>query len=251
MPTPVAYGCHLTSTIDYVHFIALLPINREGRVIVTSAKSKDITRGNSPITTLMRNCGIMCLEIVEGETRITSTVKVFKQYLHFCRVNEEQANILADFTCSLLREIQEVIEDEKRRWDWIQTLDHLRDEGERKATFDYFGRNNVCASDVSHTEVVSTMINHAINIGSKIHTSSLARLLLKKKDARWVVTYDNALSLAVRVKVLDDSGKDGHVFTIHPSGNVLYSARNSDEIEDSKDSLVRFLHNNLDLIEIK
>ena len=256
-PIPVAFGCRLSSVIDYCHFISLLPITTldkvgEGEIGIIAAKGIGIMRGDNEKATLMKNCAI--LRLAMGSK--VATVKVFKQYLHFCKVNLEEATQLADFLCEAIKDTQRVIQDEALL---SARLDKLMEEGshmkaeDRESVESYFLGHSVCVLDLTHEPVEATMTNHTIPLGTKIHTARLARLLRDEKGyRRWIITFDNALTLAIRLVVpYSDSNKMGYTFTIQPTGNVLYSANDtSEEAEMARKDVSDFLFERLPLIRL-
>ena len=271
-PTKVAYGCNLTSIIDYTHFLVLLPLKRKDSIplaigthqstlerenvvvqetlqfSIEAGKVASLVRGDYPSDAMMRNCAIVHVNIYNENSVTTATVKIFKQYLHFCRVSDSISHLLADYICGLLRETQSYIDSPERLAAHVQTLEHLNSDDARDATLEYFSRHNVCAPDLDHDEVVATLVNHATNLGTRIHTPRLAKLL-HANPHNWQVTFDNALSMAIRVAIPYDL-KKYHTFTIHTNGNILYSARSSGNVDSAKESLVDYIRQHLPQISL-
>lgn len=256
-PIPVAFGCRLSSVIAYDHFISLLSLSRveelrEGEIGIIAAKGVGIMRGDNEKATLMKNCAILRLAIGSK----IATVKVFKQYLHFCKVNITEATLLADFLCEAIKDTQRVIEDREllsaRLYELIKEESHIKEE-DRESVESYFMDHSVCILDLTHEPVEATMTNDIIPLGTKIHTACLAGLLRDEKGyRRWIITFDNALALSIRLVVpYSDSNKDGYTFTIQPTGNILYSANDkSEEAELARKDVSDFIFERLEEIRL-
>jgi hypothetical protein len=247
----VAYGCRLSSVIDWAHFLALLQIDTGEPIDIIGARGVHIIRGRNDKDALMKNCAILTVKIDDTY----ATVKVFKQYLHFCKVNEQQAIRCADYLCDTIIDAQNILNDEELLSDRLDILQeegaHItpetRDEAEK-----YLRTVQVCALDLTHEPIKPTMTNHTTALGCFIHTAKLARLMKESNMGRWRISYDNSLSLAIRILVpYENSIKEGYNFTIQHTGNILYSSNlMDDEATAARDGVKNFVLSKLDLIRL-
>ena len=262
--TAVAYGCRLSSVVDYNNFIAVTSVGRvDGEMSIMSACGTGITRGEaSPVTSpkkegtgtksmLMKNCAILRVNVGDG----IASVKVFKQYLHICKVGLQDAVRVADFVCKCMKETQELIRDEDRlrhQVVHISTVDTHIPPDTIDSVLLYYRTADICLTDLSHEEIEATMTNHILPLGSCIHTPRLARLLRDEKGhRRWIITFDNALSMSIRVLIpFSDSDKKGYNFAIQPSGYISYSKSKPAEAITARDELHSFINERMALISL-
>lgn len=260
----VAYGCTLSTVIDYRHFLILVVLGEDrGTYRLTGARGLGIVRGINSSDRLMKNCAILNVEVrADSKTTqgATATVKVFKQYLHFCGIGRTEAEGLASFLTELIQETQACLEDEKTLEERLRLLQkegsHIKTEEDVKEVLGYLTKNSaeICSKGLSHGDVVPTMTNHTMKTNRALHSTRVLRLLQshRSKTRPWVLTYDNALSLSVKIFVpRTTSTKEGFSFIIQPSGNIVYS---SNEVDDEavavREEVRDLILNNLESIAL-
>jgi len=259
--TPVAYGCPLSSVVGYNNFAAVARVGPlKNGMWIKSICGKGIKRGEMPTSPkkkdgekvdLMKHCAIV--RVVMGDN--VASVKIFNQYLHICKVGISDAEKVADFICQEMKATQDTIKDEdllrERLLDIIKVDSHIPEE-EIDSVIEYYRNADICLKDLSHEKVKATMTNTNDSLGSCIHTPRLARLLRdEKRYRRWIVTFDNALSMSIRVLIpFADSDKKGYNFAIQPSGDILYSDRDEPASRAARDELYRFIQERMDKIRL-
>lgn len=251
--TDVAYGCDLTSVIDYMYLLLLFPLDGDERRVVklggkdirygiVGAKGPSLCRGRTSEEGVMKNCIMLDYLLEYDEVKVKVSVKVFKRYLHFCRESKtkednsrEMASVLADDVLRIIKETQIVMENREllsARLDQLLVDDYLTEEG-RLPLEDRARTSRLCVPDLERTEIIPTMSNHIVSFGTPIHTTKLIKIIQAHqcKTRPWILTFDNSLLMVIRILVpyRDTMDNDGYRFTIHPTGNLSYSNNDMDE----------------------
>lgn len=271
--THVAYGCKLTSMIDYNYLLLVMLLDGSkrrshtlpsGDVIeygTVGARGLGIARGTPKCNGAMKNCIIIDYAIrVNGGDEVGVSAKVFKSYLHFCNnVDMDSSGVLADDLIRLIRETQEVIECHPSLADRLKTIsttpgDYLNPEDVHSLE-DRARSARLCIPDLSRMDIQPTMSNHIVNLGSYIHSVKLCKIIQQHKcrTRQWTVTFDNSLLMVIRILVpyLSSTDDEGYRFTIHPTGNMSYSCNDmDDEAQSVRREVLALLRESMPLVSI-
>src|SRR5437899_7927140 len=139
----VAYGCRLTSSINYKLFYSFVELGeyKHNDVIynILATRGEGLVRGTPLKTAIMKNCAILDIEFgVKGKEKKVVSVKVFSVYLHFCgQVTKKDCSILADIIVNCILKTQKVCSNEGDR---KKLLDYLQDV---EKTFDTASRSQL------------------------------------------------------------------------------------------------------------
>lgn len=260
----VAYACYFTHIIDYKMFFFMAPVdyeNRppldEGELVIVGLRGMGKKRGAPRGEGCMDNCIIVDVNFMYKGEVVQPSIKMFKNYQHFCRCPEiGLCESLADSVCRILVATQKTAETSDGRMSLISASISHDDYLEDKESFiKWIGDNpenrRICTEELDHHKVKVTMAKYGLSLGTHINTTRLAEVFLSPDlKRRWTTTYDNALSLDLRVSCPSRStSRESHRFTIYPTGRVAFSYQEiDDECQEVFSSLIDILRECLEYI---